>query len=349
MRGYAALFATALALGCQNGAPPAAPPVVTEHRDAAAFRSLAEVTYHLREARVERIHRLQTCSLEDWRTLVLMAVGRYDWGDDLEFIRLRAARETQLVAILALLGNGSVYYSGPESRGLRRRVAVELSRPEILSALEDAISGKIVVEPWAERDDFASVVEFAPLHQLRPAIAAHVSDRHRDELLAELDRDLDYHPGPRVEQLERWASELTPSGFERVFEALAPGYAWSDGGRPPTAAEQREIDERAVDLIFWLSKLAMLRRSYACPISDAVAHGRLGALLLARLDHPNIEVRRALLALLARCRVAGGRARVAELEATDPDPSIRKLAADARARIDRGEVDRDAHVFYPIP
>ncbi len=291
---------------------------------------------------MERIQRLRaSCAPEHWPELVLMATNRYQWADDLAVRHPRAAEDSQCQARSALLYLNDFLFKGAKRNiGVLRRVASAFSRREVVAALDDAISGRIPLPPGCSNpDDLASIVEFAPVQELRPTIAAHVSDYVRDRLLSAIDRDRGYEAGPRVLQLERWAAQLTPDGFARVLEAIAPAYVWNDGAPAPTTAEAKEIEGHALDLIRWLGTLVDFEKpDFDCEplLADAIAGDRLGVLVLARLDHPSPAIRMALLEILSSVPPAGSGARVVELEATDPDPRVRRAASETKKWIDRG-------------
>jgi hypothetical protein len=294
-----------------------------------------ETVYQARGARIREIG--SSCAPGDWPVLVLMAAGIYDWRDDLAAREPRAVPSIQCQAEGALRRIDHLLTGAKSSKTVLRRVAAAFTRPDILATLDGAISGAIPLS-CPTRDDFASLVEFAPLHQLRPTIEMHASERIREGLLATLDSDLGYHAGPRAVQLERWAADLTPAGFIRVVEALAPGYTWNDGAAPPSAAEQAEIEMHAAALIEWLfDTVTMSKPDFVCqpPLVDALASGDLGKQLLARLDHPNPKIRAAILWVFSSVPPPESRARIVE-QRSDPDPAVRTAAWFALEWVDRG-------------
>jgi hypothetical protein len=332
-----------LCLACRDRSPPTGTPgVASVASDGAVHESEEDRINRLQDARFEQLWRLKTCRPEDWPELVLMAVDRHDWGDDLAVRHKRAAQDVQCRALFVLLDNVSAVY--PQTSNnihqpdpvMYHRVVAALSRPQVISALEDAISGRVAFGPGCTPDDFARFAGNVMLQQLRSAIEAHASERAREDAFEVLDRARGENSNSRVTQLKRWAGELSTSGFERVLEAIAPGYVWNDGEPQPSKAEQKVINESASDLVGWLHYLAPRLPERDCGLSDAIAHGRLGELVIARLDHPSFEVKSELLDLLAMIPADGSRKRVFELETTDPNPHVRKIAAKARKWIDRG-------------
>lgn len=330
------VIAGLLATGCGDCTRGDVPRV----EDASSLGSATLSVEELVDARMERIQRLRTsCVPEHWPTLVLMATNRYDWGDDLALRHARAAEDVQCQARGALLYlNDFLFQEAKRNIGVLRRVASAFAKRDVITALDDAISGRIRLPPGCSNpDDLASVVEFAPLQELRPAIAAHASDYVRDRLLSTLDHAQDYEPGPRAAQLEQWAAELSPDGFARVLEAIAPDHVWNHGAL--TEAERRQIEDRALDLIRWLGALVNFdapKSDCDRSLADAVSDGPLGVLVLSRLDHPNPAIRMALLDVLASVPATGSRAAVAKLETDDPDPGVRKTATSTLTWIDRG-------------
>jgi len=315
--------------------------------------------------RTVRMHHIaQSCRPEDWTAFVQMATGHYAWADGVEQLVPwggdRAHQhdadivrdDTQCKALGMLAMAGYIYTSTlhpTHARHLlfRHRLMEAFSQPAIVAEINGAISGAIPLPAHGcpNIDAFAKIAELVPLVDFRPAIAAHASERIRDEMLAHIDEARRYKPHPRAAKLELAAAQLTPEGYAMVLEAMAPGYAWNDGLKP-TAREQRDIERTAADLIDdmpigepWpvdpTGRTISLPPIIAdCHLGEAIRSGRLGELLAARLDHRNPAIRIAIVHKLAGAVPPGARALIANVAASDPDKRVRAEAGLAGARMD---------------
>jgi hypothetical protein len=324
------------AVGCQEPSERGAASAKTDTVHAAAMEDGSASAPPLEgalSARVKRISQLsRSCAPTDWGELVLMATSRYDWPEDAATSDPAAADKVQCAAVDALFE--VMHLSPVDHMVVRRTFAAGFEEPRVLSALRDAISGQVRFPLRCDPGGtIAFIVDFAPLHQLRPEIKAHAP-----WVLRSLDRDRSYKIGAGATQIERWAAELTPDGFTRVLDVLAPDFNWN-GSRKPSAAEK----QTAIDMIWWLGLLVWGEPRSDCEeaLQKAVAEGELGDLIVKRLDHPSDRLKIALLRVLKAIPRPGSKERLVDLEHKDPDAAVRRLARSAIDWFDRGGESKD--------
>lgn len=312
--------------GCKNGS----------RQEATALSEATTSREQAIEARRKRVNQLyESCAPEDTAKLVLIASGRYDWHDSLDarpHRRQLPAPDIRKIQCLAMrrMSDTSAWPPRWNFMALRQQASA-LNRPTVLQALSSMLGDD---RHWCDESvlqsprDAALALAWLPLHALRGKLAAFGTDEVQN-----LNRDLDYHPGPRAAEIDATVADGGAESFTALLDLLSPSHQWNDGLPPPTEKEREEIQKHELDALLWLKSMASRSptRARGCQrrIQEEIAHGELGARVVARLDNPDPKIREALLLVLAMVARPGTEQRLQEVAEKDPDPDVRSMAETA--------------------
>ncbi len=248
----AAVLGILIAIGCS-------------HSDGRAARHHA---FEVRHARIQRL--VTSCSPADQASLVLMATGRFDWGDGVEEAPAETTLDDPRVEPdqLAVRCHATLVLASTPMTTLGRNIGALEKRAQVLSdskvleglhvMLHDVTTGctgnygrDAVARTLFPKDAVEDVI------LMNPIVPTPTGYEDLEAEWAPFREEIErYHPSPRVRRLDESVADLSPASFQKVLEMLDPAYVWNDGNPPPTDEERAEIQKHGLVAMHWALTLA---------------------------------------------------------------------------------------------
>lgn len=294
-----------------------------------ACQRAQQPTSRIAEARHALVGRLDQCSADDRRTLVMIASNHYAWRDGLDERRepevASATKATRCEAARVLASSWLVW---PPNWSGDLRWAEAMHRPELETALREMIQSNEQDCPLrrAALGAVAFPVEWLP----------NLYDPQEEA--ADLARYRAFHASPRSEQIDAMM-DGTLAGATRFVDMVAD-YPWPEDEAALTREQLADLDKTIDSAFHWIDQIVLQPSSRGCEIAirESIAKGELGAKLELLLEHKSPMIRQWTLHIFTEEARPSLRARLQRLAEHEPD------AAEALRYIDVGG---RSHVSQP--